>query len=451
MLKKIRNRWNNASARSRLAAKNIVASVLLKGVSILSSLLIVPLTIDYIDGTKYGIWLTISSIVAWANFFDLGLANGFKNKFAQAKAAENTLLARQYVSTTYLLITIIMVILLCLLTVINQFIDWSTIINVNKSFREELTHIFMILAFFFCMNMIANIFSKLLEADQHPAISSCIHCIAQIFSLVVIFILTKTTTGSLMNLAIYYSGIPFITMALCSIIMFRFTKYRQYSPSIKFFKKSLIKDLFGLGVRFFIIYICLIFIFQMMNIVLSRECGSEAVTEYNIAYKYFSVIYMAIIIVVSPMWAAFTDAYTKKEYDWMFNTLKKLEYCILFSIFILVLMLTISQFLYKIWIGDSVRITMLLSLSVMIYVATQVMGAVYMHLINGIGVIRLQFYIYLFFSLLSFPLMTLSCRLFGVDGIVIVPSLVYVIQAIVGRVQLRKILNGTAAGIWLKS
>ena len=189
----------------------------------------------------------------------------------------------------------------------------------------------------------------------------------------------------------------------------------------------------------------------MMNIVLSRECGSEAVTQYNIAYKYFSVIYMAIVIVVSPMWAAFTDAYTKKEYGWMHNTLKKLEYGILLSICTLSLMLVVSQFLYKIWIGDSVHITMLLSFSVMIYVAAQVMGAVYMHLINGIGAIRLQFYIYLFFSLVSFPLMTISCRIFGIEGIVIIPTLVYVMQALVGRIQLRKILDRTASGIWIKS
>lgn len=55
-------RWRGASKRSKLAAKNIVASFALRIVSILTSLLIVPMTISYLDSAQYGIWLTISSI-----------------------------------------------------------------------------------------------------------------------------------------------------------------------------------------------------------------------------------------------------------------------------------------------------------------------------------------------------------------------------------------------------
>ncbi len=74
------------SSRSIAIKKNIIASLFLKGISILVSLQVVPLTINYINPTRYGIWLTLSSIVAWLSYFDLGFAHGFRNRFAEAVA-----------------------------------------------------------------------------------------------------------------------------------------------------------------------------------------------------------------------------------------------------------------------------------------------------------------------------------------------------------------------------
>lgn len=68
--------------RSIKAKKNILASFIIKGLSIAISLVLVPLTINYINPTQYGIWLTLSSIVAWFSFFDIGLTQGLRNKFA---------------------------------------------------------------------------------------------------------------------------------------------------------------------------------------------------------------------------------------------------------------------------------------------------------------------------------------------------------------------------------
>lgn len=58
--------------------------------------------------------------------------------------------------------------------------------------------------------------------------------------------------------------------------------------------------------------ISMLFIFQFINIILSRVEGPEAVTQYNIAYKYFNVLNMVFVIVLTPFGSAFTDAYVKK-------------------------------------------------------------------------------------------------------------------------------------------
>ena len=107
MLSFIQKYITSGNERSVKAKKNIIASFLNKGVAIIISLLIVPITINYLNSEQYGIWLTLSSTVAWIAYFDIGLGHGFRNKFAEAKANGDLILARKYVSTTYAILGII--------------------------------------------------------------------------------------------------------------------------------------------------------------------------------------------------------------------------------------------------------------------------------------------------------------------------------------------------------
>ena len=65
MKDKFRNLILRGSERSVKAKKNILYMLLIKGGNILIGLLLVPLTLEYVDSEKYGIWMALSSMVAW--------------------------------------------------------------------------------------------------------------------------------------------------------------------------------------------------------------------------------------------------------------------------------------------------------------------------------------------------------------------------------------------------
>lgn len=446
--KDIYKRIVNSDTRSKEALKNILISLIVKVANIVSSLLVLPLTISYVNPTRYGIWLSISTVVSWVYFFDLGLGSGFRNKFAEAKAQGNHTLARQYLTTTYFAVTSIVTVVYILLLFVNANINWATILNVGQEYREELHKVFGIIGSFICLNMIANIFGLMLNADQKPGYTSIIQGAGQYLSLAIIFILTKISTGSLTNLALYYSGIPAIVMLVTSVIMFHFSHYRIYRPKIIYIKVDLIKNIMGLGAQFFVISLCLIIIFQLVNIVLSRELGPISVTKYNVANRYFNILYMFVNIMVTPFWSAFTDAYTKGDLLWMKKTLRRLEILWIFAFGCGIIMLVISPCFYKIWIGNDVDVSLFLSLSVMTMILSRTLGSIYMFMINGIGTVRIQLITYLAFAVIAWPSLVYSCRWFGVCGIVIVPTIVYGIQSLLARIQLSKHINGTATGIW---
>jgi len=102
----LKNSINKGHQRSVKAKKNILASFIIRGCNIAISLVLVPLTIHYVNPTQYGIWLTLSSIIGWFGFFDIGFGNGLRNKFAEAIAKGEHELARIYLSTTYAILSI---------------------------------------------------------------------------------------------------------------------------------------------------------------------------------------------------------------------------------------------------------------------------------------------------------------------------------------------------------
>jgi O-antigen/teichoic acid export membrane protein len=124
ILNRIKSSFTSGHERSIKAKKNILASLVIRGCSIAISLVLVPLTINYINTSRYGIWLTLSSIVAWLSFFDIGLTQGLRNKFAEAKARGDDALAQIYVSTTYALLAIIFCAIWLPLCA-NNFLNWS--------------------------------------------------------------------------------------------------------------------------------------------------------------------------------------------------------------------------------------------------------------------------------------------------------------------------------------
>lgn len=446
----LRQRISQGSERSVETKKNIIISLLTKVASIIASLLIVPMTIRYVNPTQYGIWLTLSSTISWILFFDLGLGNGFRNKFAEAKAKGNTLLARQYLSTTYFAIGAIVIFLCIIALTLNSFLDWSSILNLDVSYKTELRKVFVVLIVVTCTNMVVNVFTALLNADQKPGWSGIINAVGQYLSLLVICLLTFCTEGSLLTLALFYSGIPCLTLLFASVILFNRSHLRAYSPKIRFVRLSLVKNILQFGIRFFMIYMCLIAIFQIVNIVITREIGPIGVTQYNITNKYFNILYMFCNIIITPFWSAFTDAYTKKDFEWMTSMVNKLQRCWYLMCVIGIVMLLFSPIFYMVWIGSKVDIPFLLSIAMFFLICCQSLGSIYMNLINGIGAVKIQLITYIIFAVLSWPLFTISAHLFGLVGIIAIPAFVYLVQGILGRIQICKILKGSAHGIWME-
>lgn len=377
--------------RSVRAKKNIISSLVIKGASIAISFISLPITLNYVDSSTYGVWLTMSSIVGWFVFFDIGLTQGLRNRFAEAKAKGDDKLARIYVSTTYAILGIIFIGVWLIFLIVNNFLDWSKILNVSESMRPDVTTLALIVFTYFCISFVFRIITTILLADQYPAWSSLIDLIGQAIALIIILILVKTTEGSVVKLGLALCVAPLVVLIGANFIMFN-TKYKRFSPAISHVRFTYAKVLFNLGLKFFIIQLAAIIQYQTANIIIARNFGTADVTAYNVVYRYFGIGYMIFNIFLIPFWSASTEAYQKGDLQWIKNSMRRYNQLNILILLVSLAMLVFSGAIYDFWLGEGkVKIAFSLSLWGFIYYNVMMFGAKYVQFLNGISALRIQF------------------------------------------------------------
>lgn len=438
--------------RSVRAKKNILSAFIIKGLSILTSFLMLPITLSYVDASEYGVWLTLSSIVGWFVFFDIGLTQGLRNKFAEAKARGEDDLAQIFVSTTFAILGIIFLGIWVLFIAANSFLDWSKILNVSNSMQSEVTALAVIVFTYFCMSFIFRIITTILLADQRPAGSSVIDLLGHLVALTVTFILVKTTEGSLVKLGLALCISPLIILISANLFLFNGI-YKRYKPALSKIKFSYAKELFNLGVVFFIIQMANIIQFQTANIIIARNFGTADVTSYNVVHKYFGMLNMVFAIFLTPFWSASTEAYQKSDFQWIRNGIRRYNQLNVVLVVVGGIMLIFSGFVYRIWLGEgTVDIPFTLSLFGFLFFNTSMFGGKYVSFLNGISALRIQFIACIISPFLYIGLVLILIKYFniGVHALYIAAIITNFNTYILAPIQTDKILNKGKKGIWIK-
>ncbi|MBI4429735.1 MAG: MATE family efflux transporter [Ignavibacteriales bacterium] len=431
--------------------KNILGLFLLRGMSQAIGLILVPLTLHYLEPTKYGIWLTLSSIVGWFVFFDIGLGNGFRNKFAEALARNNVELARVYVSTTFVMLGAIVSVFFLLFLAVNPFLGWAVIFNTSEYLSGELSSVVTITFSFFCLRFVFGLIGTVLIADQKPALNSLLDLLGNVASLIIIWLLMFSTQGSLLNLSIGLGASTALIPLGASLVLFS-TKYSVVRPSWRYVQFSHARELASLGVKFFILQVSSVIIFSSANILIAQLYSPADVVPYNIAFKYYNTISMFAYLFLLPFWSAYTEAFTRGDIAWIEKTIqiqKRIWYIVAG---IVVIMSLLADTFYRLWVGSSIHISAGISISMAIYVLIVFWCNIYGNLINGTGKIHLEVIFAVLAGVVNIPLTIFLCQYlqFGVAGVIIAPSICLLPACFLWPMQVKKILSGNPTGIWAK-
>lgn len=446
---KLLNKLGVKSKRTQNIVNHISWSFLYKLGSIIAGFLLVPLSINFLDTDNYGVWLTLSSFVGWFTFFDVGLGNGLRNKFAEAKALGDFKEAQAFVSTAYYTVGFISLFFLFFFYMFNHLINWAKLFNANNNLEGELSILLPIVFTFFSLQLVFKLISSIYQADQNHSINIKIQFFMQVLSLLAIYILTKLDQSSLLIFGTVFSALPVLILILVNLYAFK-TTFKNFKPRYSLCKKSHFKEITGLGFKFFIMQIAAIVLFSSDNLIISKLFSPDEVVPYNLSYKYFSIVLISYTIIITPYWSSITEAYTRKDIKWIKKSIKNIQKIWIIVPLLLVVMVFLSDWFYHFWVGDKVSITLSLSLSMALFVLLRTFNMVYVNFLNGVGKIKLQLITGVISIIINIPLSIFFAKYleWGINGVILATCFSLGYSVILRPLQYHKIINNKAKGIW---
>ena len=447
----IRKKFIGTDSRSKKMYKNTVAMIGIRGVSMILTLISAPIMLHHVDRADYGVLLTLTSIVGWVGYMDVGLGNGLRNKLPEFLAKGDFHSAKKIVSSCYVTLAIYVALIIVIFLMVSPFVDWLGVLNSPTSDAGEIRGLTNVVFIAFCIQFLFGLINSILFAYQMPAFQSLFTFVGQFVALIALVIQVYVfDVTSVLQIGAVNSMIPPLVLFFGSIGLFR-TKLKEIAPSFKLVEFKLVGSILSLGLKFFVLQMIAIVLFQANSIIIARTVSPEAVVEYNLAFKYVSLLTMIFTIVITPVWSATTDAYVRKDFAWINKTLSFSRKVCIASIFIGVLMVLASKLVYSIWLGkSSIDISYSTTGLIFLYISFEMLYKVYGTIINGTGKVFAQMILTGIIAIIYIPLAIFLGNLCGLSGVLIANAIVFALNYVWSKLQCNKLISQTATGIWNK-
>lgn len=443
--------YNKLDIRTKTLISNIGLTSIYRFGGIILSFLSVPLLINYLGTDTYGLWITLSSILVWINFFDLGISLSLQNKISQTIALGKIKETKIIISTTYFIISAITISVLLVITILILKVDWASFFNSNEIIAINKSLI--IISISISLQIILRLITAVFFAYQKTGLNEFLSFINQLC--IYIFLLIVINFGNrnekLFTTAIISSIIPVIFFTCVNIIAYK-KYYKNIAPSFRYFKKSKIKNILSQSSNFFILQLYGMVLFQTDNIIVANLYTPNNVTLFSLITKYYNILTILFGLLILPYWSAISQAFAVNDVQWIIKSQKKGLILWLLTIPLCIIMVISIEPIIYLWTKKRFDVPLQLSITTAIY--TLILGYNNLQgiLLNAANKFRVQIIIVIVIIVINIPLAYYFAKILnlGITGIVLSNLSCIIMYGIFSTIQVHKILSGKAMGVWLK-
>lgn len=394
-----------------------------------------------LGGQQLGAWLVLLSVFQWITMFDLGIAAGARNEIARAFAVSDELRVRQAITTGWFYVAAISLMLFMLAAGILALTPLSTWLGHRVFNGVDVTITLWLIVGGACITFALNFIQSAYAAMEKASAFSLFSLVVNVGFLLLLLIAHFWAINNMESIAIMY-----IAAMLCGnawlILQFR-RSFPQYMPNRHSLNNALSGVIVKFGVRLFIVQLAALVIFTTSRLLASAWLGPESVVIYDAGFKVFSIVTMVHTLLMSTIWSSFTQAFERREFAWIRQTLRRLALLMLPLIAACAVLAVCSPTIVHHWLGQgqvgSIAFYALLA-------STTVLSSwsnIYAYLLNGVGDTRVQIISAIFAGAINIPatyFFTLTLGL-GLSGIVLGTLVSLLPFSILGPYAVRKLLS----------
>ena len=417
---------NRQLERERRIALTAITSILLKIISTAIPLITLKITYLYLGVEVYGLWSTITNFFALFAFSDLGLGNGLQTKLSYASGKDDTCLARELISSTYLVLWIVAAILLVVFGALYPFIDWASAMNAQDAESIALAApIVFVIVLPRIFTIPITIISRTQLALQEGYNSNLWSLLGSILSLVYIYLGAHFDIGKI-QLLLGSAVIP-LTISILNMIVYYGIQRPELRFSLKEATKKTVKELLKIGIAFCLLSILTTVGMSMDTFIVAKTCSLADAGSFSIIYKISIIISAVLGIFAQPLWGANGEAIARGDFEWVKRNTKRMS--ILMTAITLIgtlLVMCLAKPVFSLWLGPDFEFSMICLLWLCLLQVAQAYISPYFMILNALGMVKPQILMFLIYTPIAFLLKFSLAKFIGVSAIPAVGTLLYI-------------------------
>jgi O-antigen/teichoic acid export membrane protein len=402
--------------RFRRAAMTAIFTGMARVIGLLATLITVPLTYSYLGPERYGLWMVLISIISVMGFADLGIGNGLMNAVSEAYGKDDRSLAKEYVTSAFVMMLGIAAILTAAGAAGYSFVPWMRLFNVTSgAVAAEGARAFLVLFCWFVLSIPLGVVTRTQAGLQQGYFPQIVGAFGSIVSLLAL-LLVIALHGSLALLVLASTFGAVAATVLNGWLLFR--EHPWLLPSWHAYRRSSADKILKLGLLFFVLQCAFAVSYSSDNIVIAQVMGAAAVAIYAVPQKLFSIATVGVSMGLDPLWPAYGEALARGDTAWVRRVFfASLRITLAISVPLCAFLVLAAPWILRVAVGKSLNapISLLVTLAVWGVVAS-VSGVTSM-LLNGAGIMKEQAIVSAFASLSNLALSIIFTRRLGVMGV----------------------------------
>ena len=418
-----------SAARHRRAAVTGITSGISRAVRIGVSFITVPLTLHYLGNERFGLWMTISSVLAMAGFADFGIGNGVLNTVSTAFGKDDWEGIRGAISSGIAVLTLIGAALVAFFLSIYSFVDWGNLFRATTAdARAQAGPAMLVFVLCFALNIPLDVVQRTQLGLQQGFLTN----LWEIFSSVLILVGIVAVVNfhlSLAALVVAFAGAPVLGTWMNAAFFFGVSR-RDLLPQWRLVSRKIIQKITTLGGLFFVLQLVGAVSYSADNFIIARILGVADVTVFSIPQRMFSVITVVVAMLMMPLWPAYGEAISRGDMHWVRHTLSRtLLGVFAFASIVSAMLLVFSNKLLLWWVGPGIHPSFLLLLGLAVWAVLSNCGNTLAMFLNGAGIVKFQVIVATIFGIGCLLVKILLTRHYGIAGVPWATIITYIVFA----------------------
>ncbi len=416
---KIETARDRSRERYRRAAMTVAANSFSKIVSMATSILTVRLTFRYLGAERYGMWMTITSVVMMMSFADLGIGNGLINIMADVVGRKDWLAARKASASAFWVLNGIAALFALAMAAAYPFINTSRLFNLRSPLAmHEAGPALLVFFYCFVLNLPMCAIRNIQTGMQNGFVNNLWDSLGSVASLLALLLAIRIH-GGLPLLVLSLAAPPVLVSMLNGLELFG-RSHPELLPSPSAFSRDSASRLFHTGMMFFLLALAISVGMQTDNIVIAQILGAKSVAAYAVPARLFNMVNAFLNMLSGAMWPAYADAVTHSDGPWIRRTFRRVAVGgTVFTIVAAVFLAIFGNQILAVWVGPqmhaSAALLAVFGFQSVLYAYLQPMN----FLLNGVGQLRAQVIAALVMAVLNLALSIFFVIHYGIIGAVL--------------------------------